>query len=131
MVSLLTSEDAQGLTNPVHDLWIAAMRYAEAYYWDAFRKANPQMFAAFTATTRADMLRDAIIDHVRHDNSVMINDDAFGFPVQVIDSGGMCAIARFKLLDPTMQPQNHVSGQQADLDEHAFTTEQLSLAGVS
>ena len=34
------------------------------------------------------------------------------------------------LLNREMKPQNHVSWQQADLNQHTFSAEQLQLAGI-
>jgi len=77
------------------------------------------------------MLHRFIVAKITKAKGVVMS-KAFQFPVQILNHGEAYAIARFKLLDTDMRPNNHASETQDDLDNHMFAADavqQLRLDG--
>jgi len=134
MTLLLGMEEAQALTGPHHDLWVAAHREAEKAWWDRLRQSDPESFIASAPSTRASFIHDRVVRHVAtNTNGSVIPRDRLGFAAQVITDGNLTALVRFKMLDSGMNPRNHPSEQQNLLQQQTFTTDamgQLSLEGI-
>jgi hypothetical protein len=135
MALLLTMEQAQAMTGPYHDLWVAAHREAEKSWWDRLRLADPMVFIAAEPTTRAGYIHDLVVHHVAVNTSgAVIPRDRLKYAAQLITDGNRTALVRFKLLDSGMNPRNHPSDQQNLLKQQIFTPEamgQLQLEGIS
>jgi hypothetical protein len=129
-MELLTPDEAQALTSPLHQIWVEA--HLDSFSkWKKRLTDDPEFFAPLSKRTRHNALHDLVISAIAreiHGRSTVTEILQF---FAVVFSGQ--ALVRFKHLDEELKPRNYPTEQQRNIGNQEFTEgmiEHLAFEGI-
>jgi hypothetical protein len=118
MPRILQQAAAIELTEPYHDVWVAAHRHAWGLWRDRLLN-DPAFVKPLTSANRYAIIHSHICDYVEsHLEGRASFARSLDFFAQIIDNQ---ALVRFKHVDEDLRPRNYPTDQQQHLDRQEFT----------